>query len=230
MGLKEEIKAVALKMGADLVGIASMERFTGAPSGFRPVDVMPQAKTVVVMAKKMPAQLVNGNLATAYTNTFHVLLRRLDDIACDLAVFLEEKGGRAIPIPADDPYTYWDEKNSHGMGDLSHKHAAKAAGLGILGKNSLLITPQYGNQVYLVSVITDLDLEPDPLIDDELCPQKCRICLDACPSGALKEEQVVVQKLCREIVGKTLLKGHWVYACWECRRVCPAGDINIRRS
>ncbi|HUW63516.1 MAG TPA: hypothetical protein VMW83_02285 [Spirochaetia bacterium] len=107
------------------------------------------------------------------------------------------------------------------MGDLSHKHAARAAGLGVLGRNSLLITPQYGNRVDLVSVITDLDLEPDSL-------PHCRLCLDACPAGALKGNQVVVQKPCREIIGKTLPKGYWVTACWECRKVCPAGGTVVQ--
>lgn len=223
MSLKEEIKATALNLGADLVGVASVDRFIGAPPGFNPADIMPQAKTVVVMAKKVPDQLVYGSLATALTNTCQALHRRLDYIACDLAVFVEKKGGQAMPISADDPFTYWDEENRHGMGDLSHKHAAQAAGLGILGKNSLLITPQYGNRVHLVSVITDLDLESDPLVEEELCPPECRLCLDACPAGALKGDQVVIQKLCREIFGETLPKGYWVFACWECRRVCPAG-------
>ncbi|WP_088186575.1 hypothetical protein [Desulfosporosinus sp. FKA] len=84
MGLKEEIKASALNLGAD-----------------------------------------------------QAILRRLDYIASDVAVFVEKVGGKAIPIPADGPYNYWDEENHRGMGDLSHKHAAQAAGLGILGKNSV---------------------------------------------------------------------------------------------
>ncbi len=225
MSLKEEIKASALSLGADLVGMASLERFAGAPPGFSPSDIMPQAKTVVVMAKKIPDQLVYNNLSTAFTTTCQDLLKRLDYIACDLAIFVEKKGGQAMPVPADDPYIYWDAENRRGMGDLSHKHAARAAGLGILGKNSLLITPQYGNRVQLVSVITNLDLEPDSLVEEELCPPKCRLCLDACPAGALKEDQRVVQKLCREIIGKTLPKGYWVYDCWECRKVCPAGNV-----
>lgn len=82
MTLKEEVKAAALNMGADLVGVASVERFAGAPPGFRPADIMPQAKTVVVMAKKVPDQIVYNNLATAYTNTCSDLLKRLDYIAC----------------------------------------------------------------------------------------------------------------------------------------------------
>jgi len=126
------------------------------------------------MAKKIPDQLVYGNLATAYTNSVQALPRRLDAVACALAVFVDKKGGRAMPIPADDPYTYWNETNRRGMGDVSHKHAAQAAGLGILGENSLLITPQYGNRVDLVSMTTDLDLEPGPVVEDALCPQKCR--------------------------------------------------------
>lgn len=230
MNLNEEIKARVLSMGADLVGIAPLERFNGAPKGFNPIDIMTQAKTVVAIAKKMPNQLVYGNLATAYTNTSQTLLRKLDEIASDIAIFIEKKGSQAIPIPADDPYTFWDAEKRRGMGDLSHKHAAQAAGLGVLGKNSLLITPQYGNRVHLVSVITDLEIEPDALIMDELCPQKCRLCLVSCPSGALKGNQVVDQKLCRQIVGKTLPKGYWVYDCWECRKVCPAGSINVNNS
>lgn len=224
MGLKDEIKDASLKLGADLVGVASVDRFAGAPPGFGPADIMPGARSVVVMARKIPDQLVYNNISTAYTNTFQDIVKRLDYLACDLAVFVEKKGGQAMPVPADDPYTYWEAENRRGMGDLSHKHAARAAGLGILGKNTLLITPQYGNRVQLVSVITNLDLEPDPLAEEQLCPPECRICLDACPAGALKEDQTVVQKLCREIIGKTLPKGYWVYDCWECRRVCPAGN------
>ncbi|HUW63517.1 MAG TPA: hypothetical protein VMW83_02290 [Spirochaetia bacterium] len=104
MSLKEKVKAAALSMGADLVGVASMDRFLGAPPGFHPSDIMPQAKTVVVVAKKIPDQLVCNSLATAYTNTCNAVIRRLDEIACDLAVFVEKTGRQAMPIPADDPY------------------------------------------------------------------------------------------------------------------------------
>ncbi|KLU63809.1 hypothetical protein DEAC_c42650 [Desulfosporosinus acididurans] len=121
MGLKEEIKASALNLGADLVGVASVERFDGAPSGFHPTDIMPETKSVVVIAKKISDQLVCGSLGTAYTNTFQAILRRLDYIASDVAVFVEKVGGKAIPIPADDPYNYWDEENHRGMRDLSSR-------------------------------------------------------------------------------------------------------------
>jgi epoxyqueuosine reductase len=70
-----------------------------------------------------------------------VVYGQLDVLAYHVALFLESKGGRAVPVPADEPYRYWEADRSYGRGDLSHKHAAQAAGLGRLGKNSILITP-----------------------------------------------------------------------------------------
>ncbi|NPV93163.1 MAG: epoxyqueuosine reductase [Firmicutes bacterium] len=220
---KAELKEHARRLGADLVGIAPMERFAPAPDGYKPTDFMPSARSVVVMARKLPeAALESRHRFTVYTMVNIDTLKRMDHLALDLANFIESRGGRALPIPADEPYTYWDEENRRGMGELSHRHAAAAAGLGVLGRNTLLITPQYGNRVLLVSVVTDREIEPDPLVTLELCPAKCRLCLDACPAGALDGGPSVAQKKCREVCQSKVSKGHSVYSCWECRRVCPA--------
>ncbi|MGE5405981.1 MAG: epoxyqueuosine reductase [Candidatus Saccharibacteria bacterium] len=225
--LKNKIKAIAMNLGADLVGIASVERFAGAPEGFHPTDIVPQAKTVVVLAKVFPKEvLINKRRLTAYKSAFDGLVSKLDSIALNLANYIEELGFKAYPVPTDDPYTSWDEETLHGRGDLSHRHAAVAAGLGVMGKNTLLITPQYGNRVYLTSIITNLDIEADPLLELNLCPEDCRICLDACPAGAL-DGQTVVQKLCRPQMSTKLPRGFSVYGCWECRRVCPVGNRSV---
>lgn len=221
--LKNTVKSYGSTLGASLLGIASMERFSDCPAGFGPSDIMPQARAVVVMAKPIPRELIiNDYRLTAYSQVHKTVLGLLDTIAYQMACFIEEKGYRAYPVPADDPYTSWDEENQHGNGDLSHRHAAVAAGLGVLGKNTQLITPQYGNRVDLVSVITDMVLEPDPLVGEKLCPDACRLCLDACPVGAL-DGRSVVQKLCRKQCVVNLPRGFSVYGCWECRRVCPVG-------
>ncbi|MGE5417927.1 MAG: epoxyqueuosine reductase [Acidobacteriota bacterium] len=222
--LRNQIKDNARNLGADLVGVASVDRFADAPNGFHPTDIMPQAKTVIVLAKAFPKEvLINKRRLTSYTNVFGGLVARLDSIALEIANYIEELGFRAYPVPTDDPYTSWDEENLHGRGDLSHRHAAVAAGLGILGKNTLLVTPQYGNRVYLTSIITNLEIEPDSLLEGGLCPEECRICLDACPAGAL-DGTTVIQKLCRPQMSATLPRGFKIYACWECRRVCPVGN------
>lgn len=218
-----ELKAAARNLGADLVGIAPVERFAGAPEGFKPTNIMPGAQSVVVMAKRIPKEVVKNGSTNIYTKVCEELFRKLDDMAYELSCFIEDQGGRALPVPADGPYSYWESENTRGMGDLSNRHAGWAAGMGTLGKNSLLITPQFGNRVQLVSVITDLLIEPDPLIEQELCPHKCRLCLESCPTGALAGDKITDQKLCRQNLMTKLSRGFEVYNCRECRKVCPAG-------
>jgi epoxyqueuosine reductase QueG len=91
-----------------------------------------------------------------------------------------------------------------------------------LGKNSLLITPEFGNRVSLVSVVTNLDLDPDPLVAREMCPPACTLCMAACPVRAIKDG-VVDQKKCRSHVFLKLPKGYVIEACRECRKACPTG-------
>ena len=221
--LKNKMKKFALSKGADLVGIASVSRFDGAPDGHKPEDILPDAKTVIVLAKRIPNGVVMDGPATSYHNMMIIFYEQLDLIAHEMAIYIEQQGGVAIPVPSDDPYYDWNPDKVHGRGDLSHKHAAQAAGLGKLGKNSLLITPEFGNRVQLVSVVTNLSLEPDPLVEDELCPSKCIICIESCPVKAITNGQQVNQRVCRSHMFLKLPKGQIIYGCRECRKVCPVG-------
>ncbi len=221
--IEGKIKEFALSKGADLVGIASVSRFGGAPDGHKPENILPDAKTVIVCAKRFPNSLVMEGPPTSYQNMMDILHNQLDLIACEVAIYIEQQGGVAIPVPSDDPYYDWNPDELHGRGDLSHKHAAQAAGLGRLGKNSLLITPQFGDRVNLVSVVTNLNLEPDPLIESEPCPPKCMLCIESCPVEAITNEQQVNQRVCRSYMFLKLPKGQIIYDCWECRKVCPLG-------
>ena len=221
--LKKKMKKFVLSKSADLVGIASVSRFEGAPDGHKPEDILPDAKTVIVLAKRIPNGVVMDGPATSYHNIMTTLYNQLDLIAHEMAIYIEQQGGVAIPVPSDDPYYDWNPDKVHGRGDLSHKHAAQAAGLGKLGKNSLLITPEFGNRVQLVSVVTNLNLESDPLVEDELCPSKCIICIESCPVKAITNGQQVNQRVCRSHMFLKLPKGQIIYGCRECRKVCPVG-------
>jgi len=107
-----------------------------------------------------------------------------------IARFLENRGYIALPIPATGmPHRYFR------MGDFSHRHAAVAAGLGELGLNRLLMTPQYGSYQRIISIITTAPLEEDPMYNGpKLCdPEKCGYrCVKMCPVGALEGEVSVI--------------------------------------
>jgi epoxyqueuosine reductase QueG len=222
------VKKFARSIGADLAGIASVDRFDAAPAGHRPVDILSGARSVLVCAMRIPGSIMDGPI-TSYHSTMTTVHIRLDELAMDLALFLEKYGGRAIPVPSDEPYRHWEAERTYGRGDLSHKHAAQAAGLGKIGRNTLLITPQYGNRVHLVSVVTDLIFKPDPLLEWEPCPEGCARCIRACPAGAIVDGPSVDQSRCRPVVMQRLPKGNVIEACRACRKACPvSGSCSYR--
>lgn len=214
-----EIKIIAANMGADVCGVAGVGRFAEAPEGFHPCDVLRGAESVIVFGKPFPKSVFMGDMYAPYMLFRENLLRAVDEIAVKLSMAIERAGGSALPIPSSEPYTYWDAENRIGRGILSLKHAAKLAGLGSIGKNTLLIHEAYGNRLWLGAVVTDLKLEEDA-VTPRYCPENCRICLDACPQKAL-DGVTIVQKKCREICFSATEGGGGLYTCNLCRRACP---------
>lgn len=222
MHVEQNIKRWALYKGADLAGITSTDRLAGAPEGFRPEDSLPGAKSVISLARQYPKGLIDVKSAAAYFHFMKQEYIRLEAIAVNLALYIEaQTGGKAVPIPADIPYENWNPDEMFGRPDLSHKHVAEAAGLGAIGRNTLLITPQYGNRVHLISIITDIALEPDIAIKDIVpqCPSSCDACIKACPVSAIKDGRVD-QKTCRSHAIYYHSRGWHYYTCWECRKAC----------
>ena len=219
MNLTEEIKERAISFGAEKCGISIVDRFKDAPKGFHPNDIYKNSKSVVVFLKQMPTDIIMASNPMPYTNAAYSLYSELDKIALELCRFIQTKNHNAVPIPADTPYLYWDEENQRGQGILSLRHAAFNAGLGFLGRNSLLINPELGNMVYIGAVLTDISLTPGPIEKKLKCPPNCRICLDACPNKAL-DGITVNQKLCREISFYKNERGFDIYDCNSCRKAC----------
>jgi len=174
----------------------------------------------VVFIKQMPPEVINAENPVVYTHTANLLYDALDKIGLNLCYALEKQSIRAIPVPTDVPYLHWDAENKHGMGIISMRHAAYNAGLGILGRNTLLINRELGNLVYIGAILINADIEPDPIVDDFDCPPNCRLCLDSCPVEAL-DGITVNQKLCREYSTLEHPRGWDIYTCSKCRQVCP---------
>ena len=216
--MENVIKEFVLNSGADLCGIAGVERFE-APKGFGPCDVYEGCRSVVVFAKRLPKGIAYVSPRLIYNHATEVNLRELDRIALETALKIEDMGGVAVPMPSDGPYDYWDKQTLTGKGLISMRHAAVAAGLGSLGKNTLLINKKYGNMLNIGAVLTDLELKSDELSED-LCIPGCRRCLDECPAGAL-DGRSADQLKCRPHTYSTNERGFGVVNCNRCRLVCP---------
>jgi epoxyqueuosine reductase QueG len=213
--VKETVKA----LGADLCGIAPAERFVNAPKGFHPRDVYGKCKSVVVFAKKVPIGPLYAESCVPYTIVNKAMIEELDRLTFRVLQKLEDMGLRAVPIPSDDPYEHWEADRSYGRAILSLKHAAHLAGLGRLGKNTLLINSDYGNMVELGAVLVDAELEGDPIATYDGCLAECSLCIDSCPAAALDGETVDQQR-CRPHSNFVTEKGYNLQKCYTCRSVC----------
>ena len=220
VNLERKIKTEAGRFGADLCGFASMDRFENAPAGFHPRDVLKTCRAVISLAIRFPHATLQASTNAPYTMVRNQLVEKTDRLTCNLAAWMEDNGCTAVPIPSADPYDYWDEAQIRGMGIISLKHAAQASGLGRIGKNTLLITPEFGNMVWLGAILIDQLLEPNPLAEYTACPEKCTACLDACQANAL-DGVTLVQKKCRPHSISNTPGGGFILACNTCRKVCP---------
>ncbi len=216
------IKKIAFECGADLCGIASVERFSGAPEGFRPIDIYEDTKSVVVVAKRFPEGAFLSVSPISYTVTNDIILNDVVKTTCNLCNRLElEVDVIAVPVPGD-PYEYWDEEKCEGRGILSLRHAGYMAGLGVLGKNTLLVNSTFGNRIVLGAILLNVSIEPDDLANYDFCKANCRVCIRNCPAGAL-DGKTVNQKLCRAVSQGYTKKGDHLYLCNNCRKLCPNG-------
>ena len=101
-----------------------------------------------------------------------------------LSYFLEDNNYLAIPTGAIEPCNYNADLQKT-VGLISLKYAAYQAGLGIIGKNTLLITPKYGNMVWLGAILTSAEFKSDPIMSKNLCKDSCTLCISNCPVQAL---------------------------------------------
>ena len=214
------IKEITMNLGADLCGIASLERFKKAPTGFRPQDLFPDVKSVVVFAKRLPHSLFLTESPIPYSVIDEFASEEVTGIAYELSIKLENLDISALPVPTV-PYDYWDAGTMTGKGLISFRHAGLMAGLGGIGRNGILNNPTYGNLIKLGVVLINLELESDPVLERTFCSDKCNLCVDNCPSGALGLN-AVKQKNCRLYSETSTKKGSPITSCYNCRKICPS--------
>jgi len=122
-------------------GVANIDRFSEAPAGFHPKDIFSTCQSVIVIGIALPKGLTKVEPRLIYGHFNYGTCPEVDWIALRTAKEIEKLSGWfAVPLPSDGPYEFWDAEKLEGRGLLSMKHAAVLAGLGTLGKNTLLLT------------------------------------------------------------------------------------------
>jgi len=195
----EELLETALDLGADLAGAASLEGLpsgcgiypgaagrdggriggTAAPGhGWEPRSVI--ACAVRLSDPIMDEVLQRGGPTPTYAYHYDRVNALLDEVALRLCRATARGHGKALPVPASQVV---DRVNLAAV--FSHKTAATLAGLGWIGRSALLVTPDFGPRVRLVSILTDLEARTPPHLEVPWHCGDCRACVQACPAGAV---------------------------------------------
>jgi epoxyqueuosine reductase QueG len=191
----EEVKAKARDLGADLVGIADGKVMDAHPPDprdpRRPRDISDlDADRVIVLAKHYTVgttRLARWDERHKYYND-ELTLTLLEEASLELVYWLEDKGYPAIVIPPShvDPWRYQGNPNAHMSTILSLTHAAVEAGMGTLGLNLQLLTPEYGPRVILTAVLCSAPVAADQRMETSLClGPTCGRCLETCPGDVV---------------------------------------------
>jgi len=232
----EELRRLSEQLGIDALGVARAEayveterhiverrerglfadmKFTMArpEQSCHPESLLPGARTVVsaalcYWAPEAPLDPGEGRLARyTWSDAYELLRERLDELGRSL-------GGT---------YRVLVDANQH-----VDREAAARSGVGFYGKNTMLITRRHGSWVVLGTLVTDVELEPTPPL--ELDCGECRLCIDACPTGALDEPGTLDANRCLSYWTQAAAPipveyreelGAQVYGCDICQDVCP---------
>ena len=221
--ITDEIVAKAIAYGASLAGVAATSELEAAPS-YRADGIdagMPPQNSALVLALGHPADRLeldwwDGDRGTPGN-------RRMIEINLQLCDWLKQEYGMDA---GDLPYYV-------GAGGVYLKDAAVLAGLGVIGRNNLLIAPGYGPRIRLRAILIGAELTPSPRLKNfspcKGCPKPCT---KACPREAfgsgsydrppclLQMDADVENQRALEINGTVKQR---IRYCRDCELVCPAG-------
>ena len=178
--------------------------------------VMPEVKSVISLAFLYDTPFEHNQSLPkisryAWGKDYHKILKKKLKTICDKIESLDSNIKTKF---------YVDD------GPVMEKVWAEKSGIGWIGKHTNILNSEYGSFFFLCEILINIELEYDKPIDN-LC-ETCRICVDACPTGAL-EEYKLDANLCisyHTIENKNELPAHlnfenWIFGCDICQDVCP---------
>ncbi len=210
MTIKEEIKQFLKNYSIKIVG------FGNIPEKIEILEINHRYLNAIVFGYKISEgvlKTIKDSPTLIYKQHYKTVNWLLDQSAYHLVRFIEEKGYNALAIPASQTVDWQNQK-----GHISHKILAVESGLGYIGKSGLLVNPQYGARVRYVSVLTDLEFEPDKKIIGDC--GNCKKCINACPARAISEQGVDLKKCFAKLKEFARMPGIGQYICGVCVKVC----------
>jgi epoxyqueuosine reductase len=253
--IADEIQKLAEAENVPVLGFGPASDMAGEMPGHRPEDLLPGAQSLICFGLPVPQGVYRTPTYTLETvwRSQNLNYRRLDTLSLRIAALLEEHGARAVPIYGCQPMGVNDRGQV--VGYLNQIQMGRATGIGVIGKNGLLIHSQYGARLMLGGVITTAELPAQryPEIDEPGCSPDCRICADACPVQAISthKQQVrvmtclgytartpqmsrlwfyILSKLRPEAAARWMsiraFDEHTFHVCSECVAICPYGEKN----
>lgn len=187
--LTEELNRFMQAREVDLWGVAPVSSYDAAAEQVHPRYWMRDATSVIVLALQVPRaileQVERKTSPYPYLRFAKSLLNdELDTIANQLSRFLVRKGYDCLPTPAND---WRDPRTLQPI--VSHVLSAVAAGLGEVGWNNMLLTPEFGVRQKLVTIITNAPLAPGHVYDGDTLCTRCMRCVRECEMGAISPER-----------------------------------------
>lgn len=207
----QEVKKLGKALGADNIGIAPIERFAGAPLQMDPRQIMPECRSVIGLVFRVCRGSLRGLEEGTFFSNYSAMgyggitYLFMPMVVMNIAKMIEDHGHEAIPIghqsdwrsigQTGEPYKNFSKPVAPGRAApdvMVHlRIASYLCGLGEIGFSKMLLTPQFGPRNRVGIILTEAELEPDPIYAGTPLCDNCMACVKNCPVGALKADKTV---------------------------------------
>lgn len=185
--------------------------------------------TVAVRLSDAIINQISDKPTHTYFHHYRTVNSLIDNITLRASLLIQEWGYSAVAIPASQ--TVKTDTDSY-TGIFQHKTAARLSGIGWIGKNALLITPEYGPRIRLGTVLTNMELTSTSNMHNKDCGS-CMLCKNACPALAIlgnnwrygmHRSEIVDAEACSNYMNTKFKHIGRGSVCGICMRICPIGD------
>lgn len=229
--LARRLRDVMATGGMALVGVASSEAVAqyAEPEAEALISRLPQAISMGYRLSDAVIEGIEDGPTLIYKHHYKTVNWLLDQTAARCAAAVQSAGYDAVPVPASQTVD-WERQ----VGLLSHRIIAHHAGLGWIGRSTLVVNPIHGARVRYATVLTDAPLDPALLSSPGGAEEEgglseriaggcgeCERCIPVCPAGAISREGYDRERCLATLREFARRRGIGVFICGVCVKACP---------